>query len=208
MRSSPTTCAARACAATWRGRAAGARAPAKVIVAGWSASTASRLRAFRRSPTQWAPADGRHGSLRRAGRRRRASRTRCRMPTYHDHHPQDALRPAQRHDPVHGGARQGHRPFRVPRPAGRAPVHVIAAKAVALGIARLSPSARQHQRMIIARAFADELIAGGSPVLTGGTDVPPGAGRSRRLRLFNYVRIAQVAEAKLLGARVIATGGD
>ena len=37
----------------------------------------------------------------------------------HDHHPQDARRPAQRHDPLHRGARQGHRPLRLPRPAGR-----------------------------------------------------------------------------------------
>jgi glycine hydroxymethyltransferase len=51
-------------------------------------------------------------------------------------------------------------------------MHVIAAKAVALGIASSEPfRARQRQTIANAQAFADELIAGGLPVLTGGTDV-------------------------------------
>jgi glycine hydroxymethyltransferase len=51
-------------------------------------------------------------------------------------------------------------------------MHVIAAKAVALGIAQSEPfRARQRQTIANARAFADELIAGGIEVLTGGTDV-------------------------------------
>ena len=51
-------------------------------------------------------------------------------------------------------------------------MHIIAAKAVALGIAQSEPfKARQRQTVANARAFADELIAGGIDVLTGGTDV-------------------------------------
>jgi glycine hydroxymethyltransferase len=51
-------------------------------------------------------------------------------------------------------------------------MHVIAAKAVALKIAQ-SEQFRERQRQTIAnaRALADELIAGGIDVLTGGTDV-------------------------------------
>ena len=51
-------------------------------------------------------------------------------------------------------------------------MHIIAAKAVALGIAASEPfRARQRQTVANARAFADELIANGVDVLTGGTDV-------------------------------------
>ena len=51
-------------------------------------------------------------------------------------------------------------------------MHIIAAKAVALGIAQTEPfRARQRQTVANARAFADELIASGVEVLTGGTDV-------------------------------------
>jgi glycine hydroxymethyltransferase len=51
-------------------------------------------------------------------------------------------------------------------------MHVIAAKAVALGIAQTEPfRARQRQTVANARALAEELIAGGLEVLTGGTDV-------------------------------------
>ena len=51
-------------------------------------------------------------------------------------------------------------------------MHIIAAKAVALGIAQSDPfKARQRQTVANARAFADELIAGDIDVLTGGTDV-------------------------------------
>jgi glycine hydroxymethyltransferase len=51
-------------------------------------------------------------------------------------------------------------------------MHIIAGKAVALGIAQSEPfRARQQQTVANARAFADELIAGGVDVLTGGTDV-------------------------------------
>jgi len=51
-------------------------------------------------------------------------------------------------------------------------MHVIAAKAVALGIAASEPfRARQRQTVANARALADGLQAGGIDVLTGGTDV-------------------------------------
>jgi glycine hydroxymethyltransferase len=51
-------------------------------------------------------------------------------------------------------------------------MHVIAAKAVALGIAQTEPfKARQRQTIANARALADGLIEGGIEVLTGGTDV-------------------------------------
>jgi glycine hydroxymethyltransferase len=51
-------------------------------------------------------------------------------------------------------------------------MHVIAAKAVALGIAHSEPFRdRQRDTIANARALADELQAGGVSVLTGGTDV-------------------------------------
>ena len=51
-------------------------------------------------------------------------------------------------------------------------MHIIAAKAVALGIAQCEPfRARQRQTVANAKALADELIAGGIDVLTGGTYV-------------------------------------
>jgi glycine hydroxymethyltransferase len=51
-------------------------------------------------------------------------------------------------------------------------MHIIAAKAVALGIAGAEPfRARQRQTVANARAFAGALIAEGVEVLTGGTDV-------------------------------------
>ena len=51
-------------------------------------------------------------------------------------------------------------------------MHIIAAKAVALGIAQSEPfRARQRQTIANAHAFADGLIASGVEVLTGGTDV-------------------------------------
>ncbi len=51
-------------------------------------------------------------------------------------------------------------------------MHIIAAKAVALGIAASEPFAqRQRQTIANARAFAEGLIEAGIDVLTGGTDV-------------------------------------
>jgi glycine hydroxymethyltransferase len=51
-------------------------------------------------------------------------------------------------------------------------MHVIAAKAVALGIASSEPfRERQRQTIVNAQALAEELQRGGVDVLTGGTDV-------------------------------------
>ena len=51
-------------------------------------------------------------------------------------------------------------------------MHIIAAKAVALGIAASEPfRARQRQTVANAKAFGEALIANGVEVLTGGTDV-------------------------------------
>jgi glycine hydroxymethyltransferase len=51
-------------------------------------------------------------------------------------------------------------------------MHIIAAKAVALGIAQSEPfRARQRQTVANAKAFGEALIANGVDVLTGGTDV-------------------------------------
>jgi len=51
-------------------------------------------------------------------------------------------------------------------------MHIIAAKAVALKIAQSDQfRERQRQTIVNAQAFAEELIAGGIDVLTGGTDV-------------------------------------
>jgi len=51
-------------------------------------------------------------------------------------------------------------------------MHVIAAKAVALGIAHSDGfKARQRQTIANAKALAEELQKGGVDVLTGGTDV-------------------------------------
>jgi glycine hydroxymethyltransferase len=51
-------------------------------------------------------------------------------------------------------------------------MHIVAAKAVALGIAGSEAfRARQRQTVANARAFAETLIANGVEVLTGGTDV-------------------------------------
>jgi glycine hydroxymethyltransferase len=51
-------------------------------------------------------------------------------------------------------------------------MHIIAAKAVALGIAQSEPfRARQRQTVANAKAFGEGLIAEGVDVLTGGTDV-------------------------------------
>ncbi len=104
------------------GRAAGARAPAegdrRRLV---RLPATARLRGLPRDRRRGGrPADGRHGPLRRAGGRRRASEPGAARRRDHDHDPQDAVRPAQRDDPVPRRARQGHRPLRLPGPAGRA----------------------------------------------------------------------------------------
>ena len=106
-------------------------------------------------------------------RRRRAPEPGRARRRRHDHDPQDALRPAQRHDPLPRGARQGHQPLDLPRPAGRpADAHHRRQGRGARGSRPTEPfRARQRQTIANAQAFGEELIAGGVDVLTGGTDV-------------------------------------
>ena len=117
-------------------------------------------------------ADGRHGALRRAGGRRRAPEPGPARRRRHHHDPQDD-----------GGPRSGmilckeelaadiNRSV-FPGQQGGPLMHIIAAKAVALRIAQTDQfKERQRQTIANAQAFADELIAGGIDVLTGGTDV-------------------------------------
>ena len=87
--------------------------------------------------------------------------------------PQDALRSAQRDDPLPRGARQGHQPLDLPRPAGRpADAHHRRQGRRASDRRDSEPfRARQRQTVANAQAFAEELIANGVDVLTGGTDV-------------------------------------
>ena len=94
----------------------------KLIVAGWSAYPRQLdFAAFREiADSVGRQADGRHGPLRRPGRRRRAPQPGRARRRRHDDDPQDPLRPAQRDDPLPRGARQGDRPSGLPRPAGRA----------------------------------------------------------------------------------------
>ena len=63
-------------------------------------------------------------------------------------------------------------------------MHIIAAKAVALGIAS-TETFRERQRGPVsgARIVAEELVSAGVNVLTGGTDVHLGARRPARLEL-------------------------
>ncbi len=65
-------------------------------------------------------AHDRHVPLRGPGGRRRPPQPRAPRGRGDDHHPQDASRPARGDDPVPRGARQGHRPGRLPRHPGRA----------------------------------------------------------------------------------------
>ena len=94
---------------------------------------------------------------------------RCR---HHDD-PQDAVRPAQRHDPLPRRAREGDRQGDLPRPAGRpADAHDRRQGGRAADRRHASPSrARQRQTIANAKALAEGLKEGGIPVLTGGTDV-------------------------------------
>ena len=117
-------------------------------------------------------ADGRHGPLRRPRRRRRAPQPGAPRRRGDDHHPQDALRPAQRPDPVQEEHAKAIDKAIFPGQQGGPLMHTIAAKAVALRIAACEPfRARQRQTIANAKAFAAGLEAGGVPVLTGGTDV-------------------------------------
>ena len=104
-----------------RGRAARPRAPAQAdhrrlvglpAPAGLRGVPADRRRG-RRLP------DGRHGALRRPGRRRAAPVAGAARPRGHLHHPQDPRRPPRRRHPGHRRAGQEVQLVGVPRPAGR-----------------------------------------------------------------------------------------
>ena len=64
-------------------------------------------------------ARGRHRAHRGSDRRGRTSASVSAREDRHDHHAQDAARPARRHDPLRHDAREGHRSRRVPGFAGR-----------------------------------------------------------------------------------------
>ena len=94
----------------------------KLIIAGWSAYP--RQLDFERVPGDRRRGrrlpDGRHGALRRAGRRRAAPLAGAARARRHDDHAQDARRPARRRHPhQRPGARQEDQLGGVPRPAGR-----------------------------------------------------------------------------------------
>ena len=147
----------------------------KVIVAGWSAYPRQLdFAAFREiadSVGAKLMVDMAHFAGPR--RRRRAPEPGRARRRRHDDDPQDALRPAQRDDPLPRGARQGHRPLGLPRPAGRAADAHHRRQGRGAGDRRSpSRSARASARRSPTRkAFAEGLIAGGVDVLTGGTDV-------------------------------------
>ena len=88
------------------------------------------------------------------------------------HHPQNAPRPARRHDPLQGDAtrRTSIGPC-FPGIQGGPLMHVIAGKAACFGEV-LRPAFKQYARQIIenAQALAGVLLAGGVKLVSGGTD--------------------------------------
>ena len=104
-----------------RGGAAGARAQAAAdrrrLVGLPPAAGLRRVPADRRRGRRLP--DGRHGPLRRPGRRRPAPLPRAARPRGHLHHPQDPRRPPRRRHPGHRRAGQEVQLLGVPRPAGR-----------------------------------------------------------------------------------------
>ena len=93
----------------------------KLILAGWSAYP--RLPGLRALPRDRRRGrrlpHGRHGALRRPGRRGRAPQPGAPRRRRHLDGAQDARRRARRRDPVPRGVRQGDQLGRLPRPAGR-----------------------------------------------------------------------------------------
>ena len=80
----------------------------------------ARLRALPRDRRRGRrAADGRHGALRRARRRRPAPQPGAVRRRRHDDDPQDARRRARRHDPLPRGVREEDQLGGLPRPAGR-----------------------------------------------------------------------------------------
>ncbi len=95
----------------------------KLIIAGWSAYP--RRLDFQRfreiADSVGRPALGGHGPFRRAGGGRGAPEPGAVVRRRHDHHPQDARRPARRDDPLQGGVREEDQLARLPGTPGRAP---------------------------------------------------------------------------------------
>ncbi len=150
----------------------------RLLLAGWSAySRQARPGALPRDRRRGRGAvDGRHGSLRRTGRRRASPQPhRARRRRRHDDHPQDARRSARGGDPVQAGAREEDRLGGVPRAAGRP------ARARHRGQGRGLQDRRQravrrapaaHRSTARRRWRRSSCEAGhGVNVLTGGTDV-------------------------------------
>ena len=83
----------------------------------------------------------------------------------------DPARPARRHDPhERRGSGEEDQFGDFSRPPGRPLMHVIAAKAVALGEAR--PEFKLYARAVVenAKALADILVSAGYVIVAGGTD--------------------------------------
>ena len=136
----------------------------------------ARLRALPRDRRRGRrAADGRHGALRRARRRRPAPEPGAARRRRHHHDPQDDRRRPRRHDPVptRSTPRRSTRAV-FPGQQGGPLMHVIAAKAVAFKIAASDAFKERQQRTLGgARASRSELLNAGNGVnvLTGGTDV-------------------------------------
>ena len=117
--------------------------------------------------------DGRHGAFRRARRRRRASEPAAARACRHHDDAQDAARPARRHDPRATTRRSRKRINSAVFPGlqGGPLMHVIAAKAVALGEALRrssppTPSASSPTR----RPWPRPWPRPGCAIVSGGTD--------------------------------------
>ncbi len=96
--------------------------PQVLIAAGPRTRVTSTSRRSARSPTRSAPSVGRHGALRRSGRRRPASVAGPACGRRLHHRPQDPRWPPLRHDPGEEGVGEEAQLLGVPRPAGR-PAH-------------------------------------------------------------------------------------
>ena len=164
-----------------RGRAAGPRAPAQAdrrgLVGLPAAAGLRRVPADRRRGRRLP--DGRHGALRRAGRRAACTRRPCRTPT-------SSPRPRTRRSAARAAgsscaqppsSRRSSTPSVFPGQQGGPLEHVIAAKAVAFKLAA-EPAFRERQertlagaRILADRLLADDCRAAGIGVVSGGTDV-------------------------------------
>ena len=87
------------------------------------------------------------------------------------HHPQDPRRAAGRHGDVERGAGHQGQPGRLPRPPGRA-AHARDRRQGRRAGPRphAGVRARQEQTVLNCRALAEELLAGGVNLVSGGTD--------------------------------------